>query len=199
MNPASANSVLHTCLAVIGLVLGAATLSAGCASQAPQPTSMRDPQADFSAYKTFAFDEKGRADASGAQQPLSILDQNIRAAIKNQMTAKGYAEAPAGTTPDLFVAYETAKAETIRNNPFRVGIGVGSWGGNVGGGVSTSTPDAKQVTEGTLVIHAIDQAREAAVWEGRVTRELGKAGADPAVVQGAVAEVFKDFPARTQP
>jgi hypothetical protein len=195
MNPASAN-VLHSCLAAV--VLGVATLTTGCASQAPQPTSMRDPQANFSTYKTFAFDAKGRTDPAGAQQPLSILDQNIRAAITSEMTARAYSEAPAGTTADLLVAYETAKAETIKNNPFRVGIGVGSWGGNVGGGVSTSTPGAKQVTEGTLVIHAIDQAREAAVWEGRVTRELSKAGADPAVVQGAVAEVFKDFPPRNQ-
>lgn len=179
--------------------LGAALLAGGCASQAPQPTSIRDPDANFSSYKTFAFDEKARTDSAGVQQPLSILDQNIRAAIAAQLNAKGYAQAPAGTTPDLLVAYEKATADTIKNNPVRIGIGVGSWGGNVGGGVSTSTPGARKVTEGTLVIHAIDQAREAAVWEGRVTRELGKEGAEPAVVQGAVAEVFRDFPARIPP
>jgi hypothetical protein len=32
-----------------------------------------------------------------------------------------------------------------------------------------------------------------------VQRELGKGGAEPAVVQAAVAEVFQDFPARGQP
>ncbi len=186
-------------LAAIGIGLGTALLAAGCASQAPQPVSMRDPEANFSIYKSFAFDEQARTDAAGVQQPMSILDQNIRAAITTQMKGKGYVEAPAGTVPDLVVAYETAKADTIKNNPFRIGIGVGSRGGNVGGGVSTSTPGLKRVTEGTLVIHAIDRAREAAVWEGRVTRELGKAGPDPALVQAAVAEVFKDFPARTPP
>jgi len=180
-----------------GAVLGPALALAGCASQAPQPTAMRDPQANFSAYRTFAFDEKARIDASGQQQPLTILDQNIRAAIATQLKAKGYAEAAAGTTPDLLVSYEKAKSDTIKNNPFRIGIGVGSWGGNSGGAVSTSTPSAKKVTEGTLVIHAIDPAREAAVWEGRVTRELGKEGPDPALVQAAVAEVFEEFPAKT--
>ncbi len=55
------------------------------------------------------------------------------------------------------------------------------------------------MTEGSLVIHAIDPVRKAEVWQGRVARELGKGGAEPAVVNSAVAEVFRDFPARAQP
>ncbi len=125
------------------VVFGTAVLTGGCASQAPQPTTMRDPQANFDAYKTFAFGNEAGIDASGQQRPLSILDQNIRAAITTQLKAKGYAEAQASTTPDLLVAYETAKADAIKSNPFRV--------------------------------------------------------PDPALVQAAVAEVFQDFPARSQP
>jgi hypothetical protein len=182
--------------AVIGLACTIAALIAGCASQPQQPTSMVDPEANFSAYRTFGFDERGRTDASGSQQPLSLLDSQIREAITAELQRKGYAAAPAGATPDLLIDFEKAKADTVKSNPVRVGIGVGSWGGNVGGGVSASSPSARNVTEGTLVIHAVDPAREAAIWEGRVTRELGKGNADPAVVQGAVADVFRDFPAR---
>ena len=90
------------------------------------------------------------------------------------MQRKGYVEAPAGATPDLRIAYETAKAEKLENNPVRVGIGVGSWGGNMGGSVSMGSPSVRNFTEGTLVVHAIDTARNAEVWQGRVSGKMTK-------------------------
>jgi hypothetical protein len=188
--------LLHTSLAIISLALVSATLTGGCASQAPQPSSMRDPQADFSAYKTFGWDETARTDASGQTQPLSLLDSNIRSAITAELKCKGYEEAAAGTAPDLLVAFETTKAEKIKSNPVRIGVGVGSWGGNTGGGVSVGSPSARNVTEGTLVIHAIDSTRKAEVWQGSVSRNLSKGNVEPAVVHSAVADAFRDFPAR---
>lgn len=151
--------LLRTSIAIISLALGTATLTGGCASQAPEPESMRDSQADFRAYETFGWDESMSVEAS--DKPLSLLDSNIRAAIATELKRKGYEEAAAGTTPDLHIAYETARTEKIKNNPFRVGIGVGSWGGSGGGGVSAGSPSAKNVKEGTLLVHAIDPARGA--------------------------------------
>lgn len=187
--------MMRTSFAIISLLLGAAALTGGCASQAPEPESMRDTQADFKSYKTFGWDESMSAKSSG--KPLSLLDSNIRAAITTELKRKGYEEAAAGTTPDLLVAYETARAETVKNNPFRIGVGVGSYGGSGGGGVSAGSPSVKNVKEGTLVVHAIDAARNAEVWQGRVTRELDKGNVKPALVQTAVADVFRDFPARS--
>ena len=180
-------------LAVIGLALGAAALLGGCASTAPQPTSMTNAQADFSAYKTFGLEPN----TSG--QPLSLVEQNIRAAITNEMKRKGYEEAAAGASPDLVVSYEAARAEKVKNNPFRIGVGVGSYGGNGGGGVGVSSSGVKNVSEGTLVIHAIDPARKAEVWQGRASRELGKGNVEPAVIQSTVAGVLQDLPARSSP
>jgi len=184
---------------LVGVILGAALTLAGCASPAPQPTSMRDPAANFGAYKTFGWDDGARTDASGQAQPLSLVENNIRTAIASELKKRGYEEAAAGATPDLLIDYEAARAEKLKNNPIRVGVGVGSWGGNTGGSVGVSSSGVKNVTEGTLVIHAVDPARKAEVWQGRVARELGKGGAEPAVVNSAVAEVFRDFPARAQP
>jgi hypothetical protein len=186
--------LLRTSFAVISLALGATTLTGGCASPAPRPESMRDPQADFNAYKTFDWGVATNADASG--QPLSILDSNIRAAITTELKGKGYEEAAAGATADLLVTYETARAEKIKNNPVRIGIGVGGYGGNSGGAVGVGSSGVKNVNEGTLVVRAIDPARNAEVWTGRVSRELGKGNVEPALVQSAVAELLRDFPAR---
>jgi hypothetical protein len=182
-----------------GFAAGTAIVLVGCASAAPQPTSMRDPAANFGAYTTFGWVETARTDASGQAQPMSLVENNIRTAIASELKKKGYEEAAVGATPDMLIDYEAARAEKTKNNPIRIGVGVGSWGGNTGGSVGVSSSGVKNVTEGSLVIHAVDPARKAEVWQGRVARELGKGGAEPAVVNSAVAEVFRDFPARAQP
>ena len=134
--------------------------------------------------------------AAKSDQPVSLVDGYIRTAITTELTRKGYVEAAAGTTPDLRIEYEAVSAEKIKNNPFRVGIGVGSYGSNAGGSVGVGSPSVKNVKEGTLVIHVIDPARNAEVWRGSASRELGKGNVEPAVVQSVVADVLSDFPAR---
>ena len=173
------------------LMVGVLILVVGCTSAPPPVHSMQNPQADFTAYKTFAWDQ-GPADG----QPVSILDSNIRGSIANELQRKGYAEAVAGTKPDLVLQYETAAAEKLKSNPFRIGIGVGGVGSHGGAGVGVSSPDAKNVREGTLVLRAIDPARNAEMWNGRVSRELGKGGPpDQALIDRAVAELLEKFPA----
>ena len=173
-------------------------LAAGCVSTAAPPQSMRDPQADFATFKTFAWD-KGAPGPSG-EAPISILDSNIRAAIAQELSQKGYAEASGGVSSDLVLQYETAAAEKLKSNPVRIGIGMGGVGGNGAAGVGVSSPSAKNVREGTLVLRAIDPARNAEVWNGRVSRELGKGGPpDPALIQSAVSDLLKEFPAQGAP
>ena len=187
-------SLLWSSFAVVNFALGAAVLISGCASTPAEPQQMRDPQADFSAFKTFALNadtNDGKSD-----QPVSLVDGYIRTAITTELTRKGYVEAATGTTPDLRIEYEAVSAEKIKNNPFRVGIGVGSYGSSGGGSVGVGSPSVKNVKEGTLVIHAIDPARNAEVWRGSASRELGKGNVEPAVVQSVVADMLSDFPAR---
>jgi hypothetical protein len=156
---------------------------------------MLDPQADFSTYETFGWHADATPDGSVA--PMSIVDSNIRAAIAAEMQRKGYSEAPSGSTPDLLLDYQVARAEKIKNSPFRIGVGVGSYGSSGGVSVGTSTSGTRNVIEGSLVVHAIDVDRNAEVWRSRVSRELGKENVDSEVIQGAVEEVFSDFPEAT--
>ena len=112
-------SLLRSSFVVVNLALGAAVLISGCASTPAEPQQMRDPQADFSAFKTFAWNadtNDGKSD-----QPVSLVDGYIRTAIATELTRKGYVEAATGTTPDLRIEYEAVSAEKIKNNPFRVG------------------------------------------------------------------------------
>ena len=186
--------LLQSSLAAVSLALGATALISGCASTPAEPQQMRDPQADFNAFKTFAWNAD--TSPSKSDQPVSLVDGYIRTAITAELTRKGYVEAATGTTPDLRVEYEAVSAEKIKNNPFRVGVGVGSYGSSGGGSVGVGSPSVKNVKEGTLVIHVIDPARNAEIWRGSASRELGKGNIEPAAVQSVVTEMLSDFPAR---
>lgn len=176
----------------LALVLG---LAAGCTSSPPPVQTMQAPQADFNSYTTFAWD-KG-PDTLGAEAPISILDTQIRSAIAGELQRKGYAEAAAGATPNLLLQYETAAAEKLKSSPFRIGVGMGGYGSSGAAGVGVSSPSAKNVREGTLVLRVIDPARNAEVWNGRVSRELGKGGPpDPELIQTAVGELLENFPSK---
>ena len=174
------------------LAATALVLAAGCTSAPKQPETMTDPQANFSAYQSFGWYAAGNAN-----QPQTIVDGYIRTAIENEMQRKGYALAPEGAKPDLLVEYNAASAEKIKNKPFRIGIGVGSYGSSGGGSVGVGSSGVKEVKEGSLVIHVVDPARNTEVWRGTVTRELKEGAIEQAAVNAAVVDAFTDFPART--
>lgn len=178
-----------------GLALVAALLLGGCASAPPQPESMRDPNANWASYATYGWSPAPNVD--GNDQPLRILDQNIRRAIAAEMQRRGYVESAAD--PDLRIAYETTSKDVVESNPVRVGVGVGSWGGNFGGSVNVGSPSVRNYQEGTLVIHAIDGARNAEVWQGRFSNRISKGSTEAAAVTGAVTAAMRDFPARAGP
>jgi len=170
----------------------AALLLAGCAASPPQAESMRDPSVNFASYRTFGW--APAAGVAGADAPLQLLDRNIRSAVSEELRRRGYTED--AESPDLRIAYETASQQKIENQPVRIGVGVGSWGGNVGGSVNVGSPSVRSYQEGTLVIHAIDAARNAEVWQGRISTRLSKGSLEPAAVTGTVRAVLRDFPAR---
>ncbi len=181
--------VLHA-----GLVLTATALLASCASAPVKTESMIDEQANFNDYKTFGWLKP--VSTGGDNAPVSIVETGIRAAITTEMRRKAYVEPLAGLTADLLLDYEAARIEKVKSSPFRIGIGVGSFGSSGGGSISTSTSGVKNISEGSLVIYAIDSARNAEVWRSRVSQELGKDAVSHEVIQGVVAEALSDFPTR---
>ena len=173
-------------------VLAACLIASGCTTT-PQPSSMRDPQANFDAFKTFAWN--AGEDNQVAGEPVSIVNNQIRTAITAELQKKGYALAGDGAKPDLLLRYETAAEEKIKQSPIRIGVGMGGYGNSGGAGVGVSSSGAKNIKEGTLVLRVIDPTRNAEVWNGRVSRELGKDGLpDQALIQTAVADLLSDFP-----
>ncbi len=84
----------------------------------------------------------------GTDEPLRLLDRNIRGSITAELQRRGYAESQDGA--DLRIYYETASADKVETNPVQVGVGIGSWGGNFGGSVNMSSPPAGSATAASI-------------------------------------------------
>ncbi len=174
--------------------LTAMLLIAGCASNSSPVHSMKDPQANFGEFATFAWQGQ---DAQSGARPASILDNDIRAAITKEMQRKGYTEAATGASADLMLQFETAAADTTRSNPVRIGVGMGNVGPRGGASVGVNSPSSTNVREGTLILRAVDPQRNAEVWNGSVSRQLGRGGPpDPALIESAVGDLLREFPSR---
>lgn len=170
-----------------------AAVLAGCATtSAPEHQSQTDPGTNFAAYDTFGW--KSAAYEGGADQPLLMLDTNIRNAIKAELTRRGYKETDAN--PQLLVTYETAAEEKVKSNPVRIGIGIGSFGSSGGGSVNVGSPAVQNYREGRLIIHAVDTAANKEVWYGTVSGSADKKSLDADAVARAVAIAMQDFPAK---
>ena len=168
----------------------------GCATGAPaKRESVTAPGADIAAYSSFTWASASES-PSASQPPLSIFDANIHDAIRKQLIEKGYREVE--DEPDFRIGFETAAyiAEKV-SNPVRIGVGVGSWGSNVGGGVSTSVPVGPEgvvsAQETRLSIRAVDQKSNREVWVGTATGGITE-GLDAGAVEKVVSRTMAEFP-----
>jgi hypothetical protein len=168
---------------------------AGCSSLAPpRHESQQAAGVDLTTYRSFAWNLPA-ADGNGGE-PLRLLDTNIRGAVQAELTRRGYEYRESGAA-DLVIDYETTTAERVRSNPVRLGIGIGSFGSNVGGSVSMGSPSVQSYQEGRLVIHVVDAAKRAEVWSGTIAGRVDRTTLDAAAVGRVVALALEDFPART--
>jgi hypothetical protein len=171
-------------------LLFAISLSACTTASAPEHQSQRDPNTNISAWSTFGW--KPAAGEGASDQPMRMLDVNIRNAIVAELTRRGYKEVD--TDPQFLVTYEIAAQDKVKSSPFQIGIGMGSWGGSGGGGVSVGSPSVQSYQEGRLIVHAIDAAANKEVWNGTVTGRVDNQSAEPEAVARVVAIAMQDFP-----
>jgi hypothetical protein len=111
------------------------------------------------------------------------------------MTRRGYVETD--QNPGLRVAWETAADERLKSNPFRIGVGLGSFGSNVGGSVNVGSPSVQSYREGRLIIHVMDAAANRELWFGSIAGSIENSRLDADAVARAVSLAMQDLPART--
>jgi hypothetical protein len=181
-------------VAIVGVLL-LALLACATGWQTQSTTA---PGADLSGYASFGWLPASESAPGANEAPLSILDANVRDAIRTALAQKGYREVE--RDPELRIGVETTtRLKEKASPPVRIGVGVGSWGEHVGGEVGASVPvgSGKVTTSGEahIAIRAVDPKADREVWFGTASGEV-KAGSDPGVIRDAVAAVLEDFPDR---
>jgi hypothetical protein len=147
-----------------------------------------DPRADFSKYRTYAWDKGIMANP--------IIRQTIMTAVDRAMAGKGLQKVEA--EPDLIVvALVSTESDLTLTHP--------SWT-PLPNSIATGIPASSQtwpVTKGTLVIDISDATTRSGVWRGTATHTLengptGDRTRDAKTVEKpinkAVQKMFKQFP-----
>ncbi|MDY6920051.1 MAG: DUF4136 domain-containing protein [Pseudomonadota bacterium] len=165
-------------LVSLGLFLG------GCAQKLANYDY--NPGFSYANYQTYALQQ------SDKQSYQSLDGSRIEAALRQTLEPRYQAAAP--EQADFIVNYYLEASEQIDQSGFSFGFGV--FGSNLGVGVSTG-PEARQETEGKLVLEVVDTASDQLVWSARARRHL-KDGMIPTerreLIQKLVAEMLQNFP-----
>jgi hypothetical protein len=151
-----------------------------------------DKQADFSKYRTYAWQE-----GTPAKNPL--MDRRIVTAIDKQLTEKDFQKVD--TNPDMYVTYHAATTEEVSYTTSSMGYGYGpAWGagyGRYGGGfgmwgvgLSTGTATPVTVVKGSLVVDIYGANKKLLLWRGTGNDTVH---ADPEKVGDQIREVTKEM------
>lgn len=169
---------------------------AGCMT-GPRVRTGFDPQADFSGYQTYAFYQPLAMERSGYS---SFLSDTIKAGIRREMAARGYAFD--ATDPDLLVNFQGMIRE--QSDVYSVPRSDVRYYYNYRAEAFVAVPiwyeeaRVREYTEGTLTVDVVDADRNHLVWTGaatdRVTQRTPQERA--AAADQAIAAIFAHYPYR---
>jgi len=175
----------------------AAALLAGCA------TTPRAGPVDVTRFHLGApaAGDTIRVEPATAYAGVSPEDQTYVSAVSGELAQLGYVPA-AGDSPATYVAavsYKRIPRGTIRKRPpITIGIGGGSFGGNVGvgGGASFGIGGGRaEVIATELIVQLKRRSDGTIMWEGRAVTESLNEGGEPVTTPQRLAHaMFKGFP-----
>lgn len=155
---------------------------AGCAATVSYDY---DTSARFDNRETFSFLPAG-------QQATTLDSRRIRAAITQELTRKGMT--PSEADGDILVSYQVEDARRLDTSGFSFGVGFGVSRGLFG--IHTSPP-AREVKEGRLVVEIVDPPRQEVIWRAVSRRNLSP-DLTPAErserINEIVADMFQNYP-----
>ena len=156
-----------------------------------------DPSADFTQLRTWSWlPDAGKSD--DPRLDSGLLDSRIRAAVKSELDAKGYALATSGT-PDFQVAYHVSvegklDVDTVYRDYPRGGYGRA---GRYGGGWGYAETRVREYDEGTLLIDVLQSGTGALLWRGSgvaTVRQESTPDKRTKRINAAVKKILARFP-----
>jgi Domain of unknown function (DUF4136) len=179
------------------------TVLAGCATVSVN--SDYDSKADFSKYKTYAWESEDQPRAGDPRLDNTLIDSRVRDAVDQTLSSKGFQKVSSGA-PDFIVAYQAAieqkmdvtQMTTPYYTPYATGMAYGgasmysSW--NMHGGTDTFVT---QYDEGTLFVDIVDPKTNALIWRGtgkKAIDENASSAKRESNINKAVQKILSEFP-----
>ena len=167
----------------IAIAALAAALGTPVAARAQKVNVDFDEQAQFGAYKTYAW-------TTGTPSPNPLGEARIKSAVEATLAKAGFKPATTAT-PDVVVATHVIAKE--QKEVVTTGYGGYGAGWRSGGGMATSS--VYSYTQGTLVLDMFDAKSKQLVWRGTGTDTVSdKAEKNEKKVTNALAKMFKQYP-----
>ncbi|MCI0570154.1 MAG: DUF4136 domain-containing protein [Myxococcaceae bacterium] len=159
-----------------------------------------DPNADFSAYHSFAIRSGKVVNRTDPGVSDTLLNERVDAALKNTLKAHGLQENT--ESPDLYVTYVAGARERTEVESWGPeaygGWGWGGWGPDGWWGPGYDEFWTRTYTEGTLIVDLVDARTKQLVWRAYSSEEVtpGKlAGPEGATfMQKVTDKVFETYP-----
>jgi hypothetical protein len=123
---------------------------------------------DFDSINSFQYVDTMESNVKGNE----IMAKRVEDMIKKELREGGLTEVQ--ENPDIYVTYhftteERTSYQTTNFGYGGYGAGWGGWGYGGMGGMGTSTTQAINYTDGTLIIDAYDSTEKKMVWRGTGT------------------------------
>lgn len=174
----------------------AALFATACAS-APRVSTQAAPDADFSAYRSFAFYAPLAAEAQGYATPDS---ERMKAAARAQMEARGYVYSEA--SPQLLVNIDgqLQQRTDVFNAPlFEQRLIYSNYDrAYVSSANLVSRNQVHNYFEGSLNVDLVDAQAKRLVWQGTAVARMNKVKPEERGprTDEAMAEIFAQYPHR---
>jgi hypothetical protein len=172
---------MKTRVGILGVVVAAALCVA-----AQEVKTHYDPNFDISKDKTFTV-------LIGTAWGNPTNEDYAKAAVAQQLTAKGYTQSATPATADLLVVIHGATQDKKSTQAFYTGTGTQNYGwAGPAGVVSTWETEFKV---GTGVIDIFDTKAQKMVFRGMAEEEISGIGPqNQKKIDEGLAKMFKDFP-----
>jgi len=143
---------------------------------------------DFSQLKT--WDWKPNDNKEYGIVDNDLMDQRIRAAIVNKLSARHYRQIDTGT-PDFYISYHMSVEQIIRSSNVSGGFSVGGSSSGRYGRIGIGTGGRVQTyDQGTLLIDVTDSSSNKLIWRGTSTQSVSE-HSDPEKITQSVNETVE--------
>ncbi len=143
---------------------------------------------DFSKLKTYAWKQNDNKEYGLIDNDL--MDQRIRTAIENNLSARQYAQIDSGK-PDFYISYHMSVEQIIHSSNVSGGISVGGSSSGRYGRIGIGTGGRVQsYDQGTLLIDVTDSSSNKLIWRGTSTQSVSQ-HSDPEKITQSINETVE--------